>query len=103
MAKWFERVFGTLTLGCLGGMAIAGVVIGAGPLRNFANLSKGTLAYYAISLLAGVALALFLLIAPKFRMKRPMIALGGLGAALVLVVNQLVGLRLRTILCFTPS
>jgi len=103
MAKLFERVFGTLTLLCVGGIAITGVIIGAGPLRHYADLSKGTLTYYAISLLAGVALALFLLTAPMFRLKRYMIAIGGVGAALALGVNQFVGLRLHTILCFTPS
>lgn len=103
MAKGFARVLGTLALVCVGCTAITGVIIGVGPLRHYTELSPGTLAYYAVSLLAGVALALFLLLAPLFRLKRRTIALGGLGGALALGVNQFVGLHLHTILCFTPS
>jgi hypothetical protein len=87
----------------MGSMAIAAIVIAADPFRRYSDLSKGTLAYYTISLLGGVALLLCLLMALRFPAKLHKVAVGGLAAALALAVNQLVGLRFNTILCFTPS
>jgi hypothetical protein len=103
MAKRVEHIFRPLTLLCMGCMAIAAIVIAADPLRRYSDLSKGTLVYYTISLLGGVALLLCLLAALRFPAKLHKVAVGGLAVALALVVNQMAGLRFNTILCFTPS
>lgn len=103
MAKPAEHVFRVLTLICMGCIAITALVIGTGPLRHYMELSKGTLVYYAISLVSGVALALCLFTALRLPSKLHQAALGGLFAILALGINQTVGLRFGTILCFTAS
>jgi hypothetical protein len=84
-------------------MAIAAVVIAVDPLRRYSELSKGTLVYYVISLAGGVVLAFCLFMALRFPAKLHKEAVGGLSAILTLGINQIVGLRFGTILCFTPS
>ncbi len=103
MAKRVEQMFRALTLLCLGCMAIAAIVIAAGPLSRDSELSRGTLLYYAVSLVVGTALLLYELIALRFPRRLRKVAVGGLAAGLALGINQFVGLRFSTLLCFTPS
>jgi uncharacterized membrane protein len=102
MDKPAEHVFRLLALLCMGCMSIAAVVIAVDPLRRYGELSKGTLVYYVISLAGGVVLALCLFMALRFPPKLHKVAVGGLSAILALGINQIVGLRFGTILCFTP-
>ena len=103
MAKPAEHVFRVLTLLCMGCMAITAVVIAADPLRRYIELSKGTLVYYVISLAGGVVLALCYFTALRFPPRLHKVAVWGLFTILALGINQIVGLRFGTILCFTPS
>jgi len=83
--------------------ANAALVIALDPVRRYGELSKGTLAYDGIFLAGSVALALCLLLALTFSLKPYKVALGGAAVILALAINQIVGLRLGTILCFTPG
>ena len=83
--------------------AVAAMWIGFPEVIHWRRLAPGTLAYYAISLLAGVALLVSAVVALFFPAKGSKAAVGGLVAALVLVVNQALGLWLKTILCTTPT
>jgi hypothetical protein len=84
-------------------MAIAAAAIAVDPLRRYSELSKGTLVYYGISMAGGVVLALCLFIALRFPTKLHKVVVSGLSAILALGINQIVGLRFGTILCFIPS
>jgi hypothetical protein len=98
-----EHLFRALTLLAMGGMAIATIVIAADPFGHYSELSRGTQVYYTVSLAGGIALLLCLLTALGFPPKLHKIAVAGTFAALALAINQTVGLRFGTILCFTPS
>ncbi len=102
MAKRVEQIFRALTLVCISCMAIAVIVIAADPLSHYSELSRGTLLYYTVSLVVGVALLLYELMTLRFPPELRKLAVGGL-AGLALGINQLVGLRFASILCFTPS
>jgi hypothetical protein len=103
MGKPAEHVFRVLILFCMGCMAITAVVIATDPLRRYMELSKGTLVYYVISLAGGGVLALGFFTALRFPSSLHKVSVGGLLTILALGINQIVGLRLGTILCFTPS
>ena len=81
---------------------LVGIAIGAPSVANWASLSGRYIAYYGISLLAGLALLIFSALALRKAWRRQM-TLCGLAAAAVLVLNQFLGLRFEAILCFTPS
>ncbi len=102
MARRVEQIFRVLTLLCISCMAITAIVIAAGPLSRYRELSRGTLLYYTVCLVVGGALLLHELMAVRLPPKLRKVAVGGL-AGLALGINQLVGLRFSTILCFTPS
>ena len=103
MARRAEPVFRALTLVSMGSMALAAIITAADPLRRFSELAQGTLVYYTISLVGGLALLLLALLALKFPSRLGKVVAGGLAAALILAINQVAGLRFSTILCFTPS
>ncbi len=100
MAKRLNPIFRVLTLLCIGCMAIAAIVIGTEPVSRYRELSAGTLLYYTVSLVVGVGLLVYGVIALR---SRRMVTIGGLLAGIVLGINQIIGLRFSTILCFTPS
>lgn len=102
MAKRLEQILRVLTLLCISCMAIAAIAVGAGPLGHYRELSRGTLLYYTFSLVVGGALVLHELVALRLPTKLRTVAAGGL-AGLALGINQFIGLRFSTILCFTPS
>jgi hypothetical protein len=83
--------------------AVVAVGIGLPEVTRWPTLAPGTLAYYATSLLAGIALFVCAAAAIFFPAERTKAAVGGLVAASVLVVNQALGLWLKTILCATPT
>ncbi len=81
---------------------LAGIWIGAPQVLQWASLSARTLAYYGVSLLAGLALLICGALSLRAAWRKPA-ALGGLAAAAVLLLNQYLGLKFQAILCFTPS
>ncbi len=87
MGRQFEPALRILTLLCMGGLAGAGIVIAADPIRHYGDLSRGALVYYAISLAGGVALLLCLLMALRFPAKLHKVAGGGLSAAVILLIS----------------
>lgn len=97
-----QQIFRVLTLLCISCMAIAATVVGAGPLGRYRELATGTLLYYTVSLVVGGALLLHELLALRLPPRLRKVAVGGL-AGLALGINQLIGLRFSTILCFTPG
>ena len=103
MSRWLSRLlhFAVITLMAL--FAIVAVGIGSPEVAHWRALAPGTLAYYATSLLAGVALFACAVVALFSSAKRTKAAVGSLLAALVLVANQAAGLWLKTILCTTPT
>ena len=86
----------------LGLFGLAGVWIGAPQMLHWTSLSTRTLAYYAISFLAGAALLISGALSLRRAWRRPA-TLGALAAAAVLLLNQILGLKFQAILCFTPS
>ena len=104
MANRAEPVFRALTLLLMACMALAAIIIAAGPIRSYGELARGTLVYYATSLAGGVALlVLCVLMVLKVPSRLYKVAASGLVAAVALAANQIAGLRFSTILCFTPS
>jgi hypothetical protein len=103
MSRWLLRSlrFPVITVILL--FAVAAMWIGFSEIIHWRTLALGTLAYYATSLLAGVALFLCAAVALFSSAKRGKAAVGSLLAALILVANQAVGLWLKTILCTTPT
>ncbi len=81
---------------------LTGIFVGGPTLAQAGSLSAKTFAYYAISLAAGLVLLAASLLSFRHAWRRPM-ALAGLAAGVVLVLNQFLGLRYQTILCFTPT
>ena len=84
-------------------LALVSVLGGAAGLKHWAGLSQGTQAYYVIFTVLGLALLLcgaWILFA-RGRSRRA--ALASVAIALMLGVNQGVGLWLGTILCYTPG
>ncbi|MGA2629240.1 MAG: hypothetical protein ABSG54_03415 [Terriglobia bacterium] len=81
---------------------LVGIAIGAPSIADWASLSARYIAYYGISLIAGVALLVSSALSLRKTWRRQM-TLCGLAAAAVLVLNQFLGLQFQAILCFTPS
>ena len=81
---------------------LTGIAIGAPTLPEWASLSGRYIAYYGISLIAGLALLVSSALSLRKTWRRQM-TLCGLAAAAVLVLNQFLGLQFQAILCFTPS
>lgn len=83
--------------------AVAAMWIGFPEVTHWRALAPGTLAYYATSLLAGIALLVCAVVAVFFTAKRAKAAVASQVPAYVLVVNQALGLLHKTILCTTPT
>ncbi len=81
---------------------LTGVFVGGPALLQAAQLSAKTLAYYAVSCAAGLALLVCCLLSFRAAWRRLM-SVGCVFAALVLPLNQFLGLHFQAILCFTPS
>lgn len=103
MSRWLLRSLRFLVITVLVLFAVVAVGIGFPEVTHWRALGPGTLAYYATSLLAGIALFVCAAVAIFSSGKRSKAAVGGLAAASVLVVNQALGLWLKTILCTTPT
>ncbi len=102
MSSPSKRASSLLTAVVMVLFGLTGVWIGAPQVLQWARLSARTLAYYGASFLAGLALLTCgaLCLRPAWRKSA---ALGGLAAAIALLLNQHLGLRFQAILCFTPS
>ncbi len=81
---------------------LAGIWIGVPQVLQWASLSARTLAYYGVSLLAGLALLICAALSLRPAWRKPA-ALGGLAGGVALLLNQYLGLKFQAILCFTPS
>ncbi len=81
---------------------LAGVWIGAPQMLLWASLSTRTFAYYSVSFLSGLALLICSALSLRRAWQKPA-AFGALAAAVVLLLNQFLGLKFQAILCFTPS
>jgi len=103
MSRWLFRLlhFAVITLMAL--FAIVAVGIGLPEVTHWSTLEPGTLAYYAVSLLAGCLLFICAAVALFSSGKKTKAAVGSFLAAIVLVANQAAGLWLKTILCTTPT
>ena len=102
MASLTRRALFSLATVVMVLFGLAGIWIGAPQVIRWASLSARTLAYYGISLLAGLALLICSVLSLRTAWRKPA-ALGGLAAAAVLLLNQFLGLKFQAILCFTPS
>jgi hypothetical protein len=80
---------------------LTGFWIGAPEVLRWKDLSARTVAYYGVSLFAGLALLVCSVLSLRKSWRLAM-ALGGIAAATVLVLNQFIGLKYQAILCFTP-
>jgi len=103
MSRRLLRALRYLVITVLFLFAVAAMWIGFPEVTHWRALVPGTLAYYATSLLAGIALFVCAVVALFSSAKRAKAAVGSMLAALVLVANQGVGLWLKTILCTTPT
>ncbi len=103
MTQTLEKVFRPLALIAMLLLALTGGTIGIQGLEEWKNLAPGTLAYYGMSLMAGLALLVPVAVALRNPLKIRAAALGGVAGALALCFNQVVGLHFKTILCTTPS
>lgn len=84
-------------------LGVYSAINGAVAMKNWAAYADGTRLYYGISLGAGVVAAAagaWLLLGRDFGARAGWAAPAAIG---VLAVNQIVGLLLNTILCFTPG
>jgi hypothetical protein len=103
MSRWLIRSLHYLVITVVFLFAVAAMWIGFPEVTHWRALALGTLAYYATSSLAGIALFVCAVVALFFTAQRTKAAVGGLVAASVLVANQALGLWLKTILCTTPT
>lgn len=103
MGRWLLRSLRFTVIIVFVLFAVAAMWIGLPEVTHWGALAPGTLAYYATSLLAGIALFACAVVALFSSAKRTAAAVGSLLAALVLVANQALGLWLKTILCTTPT
>ncbi len=102
MSKPIKQIIFCLAVVVTGLFGLTGIWIGGSEALEFMNLSAKTIAYYGISLVAGLALLVSSLLSLRQSWRQTM-ALGGLVAATVLVLNHFLGLEFQALLCFTPS
>ncbi len=102
MMKILRRTFHSIAIVSMFILGIVALFTGVGGVARWKDLSRGTDAYYAVSLAAGLGLLSFALLAIAVRKRTPL-AWGGVVAALALGVNQFLGLHWSTILCSSPG